>query len=265
MKNEMKQAEAARAGLSAGWKTRPVRAPGLQAAGFSARMCRPRALTRRFGTVFKKALSRSDAVRQASRLSLTSSGYGAPQRRLIAVNVHLPVRQDIEVGDRRDACPTLLAPPSRRFLSAWIRLALAAFAVVLTAAAYGQGTVGPATLCAGAARLNNGSLVCLGQPFVGLSQAAGGALTLNAGVVPALVAAGQTSAPFPLSPTYDAQGGSFQVSFYGVAGRNYVFQASTNLTHWVALRTNTAGPGPVVFQDSQAGLFRRRFYRVQGQ
>ena len=43
--------------LGAGLKTRPVRAPGLQATGFSAKSCRPRALTRRFPGVFKHALS----------------------------------------------------------------------------------------------------------------------------------------------------------------------------------------------------------------
>ena len=43
--------------LRACLKTRPVRAPGLQATGFSAKYCRPRALTRRFPRVFKHALS----------------------------------------------------------------------------------------------------------------------------------------------------------------------------------------------------------------
>ena len=44
--------------LGAGLKTRPVRAPGLQATGVSAISGRPRALTRRFPRVFKHALSR---------------------------------------------------------------------------------------------------------------------------------------------------------------------------------------------------------------
>ena len=44
--------------LRACLKTRPVRAPGLQATGFSAKSCRPRALTRRFPRVFKHALKR---------------------------------------------------------------------------------------------------------------------------------------------------------------------------------------------------------------
>ena len=42
--------------LRACLRTRQVRAPGLQATGFSAKSCRPRALTRRFPGVFKPAL-----------------------------------------------------------------------------------------------------------------------------------------------------------------------------------------------------------------
>jgi len=77
-----------------------------------------------------------------------------------------------------------------------------------------------------------------------------------------VVAAGQTSTPFPLTPSLKLQSGTFAVSFQGVAGRNYVFQASTNLSQWVSLRTNTTGVGPVLFEDSQAGQHPRRFYRV---
>ena len=44
--------------LRACLKTRPVRAPGLQATGFSAQSCRPCALTRRFSRAFKHALNR---------------------------------------------------------------------------------------------------------------------------------------------------------------------------------------------------------------
>ena len=49
--------------LRASFKTRPVRAPGLQAAGFAAHSCRPRALTRRGAGVLKHPLSRNHAVR----------------------------------------------------------------------------------------------------------------------------------------------------------------------------------------------------------
>ena len=43
-------------GLRACLKTRPVRAPGLPAAGFAAQSCRPRALTRRGAGVLSHAL-----------------------------------------------------------------------------------------------------------------------------------------------------------------------------------------------------------------
>ena len=42
--------------LRACFKTRPVRAPGLQKARIVTEFCRPRALTRRFAGVFKHAL-----------------------------------------------------------------------------------------------------------------------------------------------------------------------------------------------------------------
>ena len=43
--------------LRAGLKTRPVGAPGLPDKWIPLDLCRPRALTRRFGRVFKQALS----------------------------------------------------------------------------------------------------------------------------------------------------------------------------------------------------------------
>ena len=48
--------------LRAGLKTRPVRAPGQQAAACLAKSCRPRALTRSVARVFKHALSRNYSV-----------------------------------------------------------------------------------------------------------------------------------------------------------------------------------------------------------
>ena len=59
--------------LRACLKTGPVRAPGLQKAGVSTEFCRPRAVTRRFTGVFKKALSRL----AGSGLLLVACGWGA--------------------------------------------------------------------------------------------------------------------------------------------------------------------------------------------
>jgi hypothetical protein len=44
----------------------------------------------------------------------------------------------------------------------------------------------------------------------------------------------------------------------GVAGSNYVVQASSNLTDWVSVFTNTS---PFTFVDSNANQFPQRFFR----
>ena len=63
-------------------KTRPVRAPGLQAAGFSAQSCRPRALTQPVAGVFKHALRvLSKLTRPAPALLRTAAGRCACHRR----------------------------------------------------------------------------------------------------------------------------------------------------------------------------------------
>ena len=50
-------------------KTRPVRAPGLQATGFSAKSCRPRALTRRSPRDFKHALNHLSTITSLENLA----------------------------------------------------------------------------------------------------------------------------------------------------------------------------------------------------
>src|SRR5688572_27650467 len=42
-----------------------------------------------------------------------------------------------------------------------------------------------------------------------------------------------------------------------------VLEASTNLVHWVGIRTNAASTAPITVTDSQSAAFPRRFYRVQ--
>jgi fibronectin type 3 domain-containing protein len=53
--------------------------------------------------------------------------------------------------------------------------------------------------------------------------------------------------------------GAYGFTVSGAAGQAYVVQASSNLTDWVCLETNTA---PFVFVDAQAVGFSRRFYRT---
>ena len=53
-----------------------------------------------------------------------------------------------------------------------------------------------------------------------------------------------------------------QLGFVGVTGSNYVLQASTNLTTWTPLSTNTAGTNFFNFVDPTATNFPYRYYRV---
>jgi hypothetical protein len=54
-------------------------------------------------------------------------------------------------------------------------------------------------------------------------------------------------------------GGQFGFTVSGVAGTQYVVQASTDLVNWVSLQTNSA---PFNFVDTGAGGFQQRFYRT---
>jgi uncharacterized repeat protein (TIGR03806 family) len=54
----------------------------------------------------------------------------------------------------------------------------------------------------------------------------------------------------------------FQLNFVGAAGSNYVLLASTNLSTWTALSTNTAATNAFPLLDPSATNYPRRFYRV---
>jgi len=56
-------------------------------------------------------------------------------------------------------------------------------------------------------------------------------------------------------------GSTFQLQLIGSAGGNYILQASSNLTDWIALFTNNATNGFLILSDTNAGIFDRRFYR----
>jgi hypothetical protein len=66
--------------------------------------------------------------------------------------------------------------------------------------------------------------------------------------------------PIMLSaPSYGANG-VFQFNVVGAAGSNYVIEASTNLTDWLPLETNTS---PFTFADTNAVNVPLQFYRAQ--
>jgi uncharacterized repeat protein (TIGR03806 family) len=56
--------------------------------------------------------------------------------------------------------------------------------------------------------------------------------------------------------------GSFQMTFVGPAGFNYVLQVSTNLTQWTSISTNTPATTPFILSDPRAPGNSARFYRV---
>ncbi len=56
--------------------------------------------------------------------------------------------------------------------------------------------------------------------------------------------------------------GVFQTGLSGETGKSYVFQASTNLSDWISLSTNSPATNPFNFTDPDASNFLQRYYRV---
>jgi len=56
--------------------------------------------------------------------------------------------------------------------------------------------------------------------------------------------------------------GLFQLRLSGQSFTNYVLQASTNLTNWLSLATNSAPNGLWEFVDTESSNLGRRFYRA---
>ena len=64
-----------------------------------------------------------------------------------------------------------------------------------------------------------------------------------------------------VSPNSSTNGG-FQLQVTSVAGQSYLFQASTDLVHWVSLSTNVAPSNITVLVDPNVANFPVRFYRA---
>ena len=56
--------------------------------------------------------------------------------------------------------------------------------------------------------------------------------------------------------------GQFQIQLQGLAGKTYIFQASTNLTKWVPISTNTASADLFQFVDPSSTNYPYQFYRA---
>jgi hypothetical protein len=120
-----------------------------------------------------------------------------------------------------------------------------------------------ATISAGAARLDNGSLVNLGQPFVGMVRASDNSVSLTLGLIPTLP--GQTTGTneFTISPSMAFENGRFKFKFIVAPGRTWVVEGSTDLLDWSPVWAGTATDPWVEFEDFTAFLYPKRFYRVR--
>ena len=99
--------------------------------------------------------------------------------------------------------------------------------------------------------------------FAGLAVCAHNAAVLNTSVFDR--ANVTTPAPTWLPGTTGLAANKFHISVQGVDGWNYVVEASTNLTAWTPLFTNTPNGGLLLFTDSVTANLRNRFYRVHSQ
>ncbi len=119
-----------------------------------------------------------------------------------------------------------------------------------------------AALVAGAAALNNGGVVTLGQPFVGTTRTGDNSVTFSLGLLPTL-GPRTNSTPFTISPSVRMDHGRFTLGFFIEPGRRWIAEGSTNLTDWSPLWTDLANEPWVEFEDFTTSLFQYRFYRVR--
>ncbi|NBS14962.1 MAG: hypothetical protein EBT57_09210, partial [Verrucomicrobia bacterium] len=54
-----------------------------------------------------------------------------------------------------------------------------------------------------------------------------------------------------------------RLSVQGQTGPDYILMASTNLTNWTTISTNTPGTFPFVWTDTNANQFSKRFYQIR--
>lgn len=101
-------------------------------------------------------------------------------------------------------------------------------------------------------------------PFVLTSSAQVNANAFETGFINSVAATAQftivTNLLFSL-PSYSSNG-AFQVRFTAPTGHTYIFQASTDLAHWVPVSTNTPGSSLFDWTDPGASNYPARFYRV---
>jgi hypothetical protein len=73
----------------------------------------------------------------------------------------------------------------------------------------------------------------------------------------------EVAAPTRLGGVTRLPDGTFQFTLTGAAAAGYLVQVSTNLTHWSTIESNSPFNGTLIFTDTNAPGFGRRFYRTQ--
>jgi hypothetical protein len=101
--------------------------------------------------------------------------------------------------------------------------------------------------------LTNAPLSSSGSYFVSIANAYGAVTSSAATLTVYLTEAATLNSPVLAAPN------QFQFQIGGVPGFRYAIEASTNLSDWARISTNTA---PAVFLDQSTGVFQQRFYRV---
>lgn len=75
-----------------------------------------------------------------------------------------------------------------------------------------------------------------------------------------------TNAPVYAAPiltvSTNVPGGAFEMLINGDSGPDYIVQASTNMTNWTDVFTNTGPVPPFPWTDTEATNYQQRFYRV---
>lgn len=115
---------------------------------------------------------------------------------------------------------------------------------------------------AGSARLDNGSLINIGQPFVGVISSSSGP-TIKVGIIPELWSVVKPPVPPNLSnPIFEGDFFQMTVSISEL-GRKYTLQASTNLIEWESL-SSVSGNGYSLFlvDKPKFTAFNYLFYRA---
>jgi len=73
------------------------------------------------------------------------------------------------------------------------------------------------------------------------------------------------SVPLRFTSISPVSGDQLLLTLSGQAGRAYVLQATTNVSNWISIKTNTATNSVFDFFDTGVTIFQRRFYRAFGQ